>query len=205
MDPKFQTSFIPKKPIVSSPRSASSSINLFSLIATVLFVAALALSGGVFFYKGLVAKEIEKDKITLERAKDAFEPELIEEIIRLDTRLETSKSLLASHLAVTPFFDFLSTVTLRSVRFRDFSFSYLAADKIRVDMKGQAQSYASVALESDLLNSQKYLKDTILSDMTLEPTGSVSFRVSTTIDPSLLSYAANLVEVEGNQGTSTQP
>lgn len=194
MDPQFKTSFIPKKPIVAQAvgRSASSSINLFSLLATTLFIVTIALSGGVFFYKNLLAKQISADKVTLERAKGAFEPQLIEQIIRLDTRIETSKKLLAGHLAVTPFFDFLSTVTLGTVRFKDFSFSYLAPDKIGIEMKGQAQNYSSVALESDLLNSQKYLKDTIVGDMALEPTGAVSFKVTSTIDPNLISYSAAL-------------
>jgi hypothetical protein len=194
MDPQFKTSFIPKKPILdtTSELRTSAPINLFSLLSTILFIVVIFLGGGVFFYKSILADQIGKNKEVLERAKDAFEPELIEQIIRLDSRIETSKKLLSSHLALTPFFDFLSTVTLRTVRFRDFSFAYLAPDKIMVEMKGEAQSYASVALQSDLLNSQKFLKDTVVGDMSLEPTGTVSFRVTSVIDPSLVSYAQSL-------------
>ena len=196
MDPRFQTSFIPKKPIVTQAGvSSSSTINLFSLIATTLFIISIALAGGAFFYKGLLVKQIEANKATLERAKGAFEPELIEQIIRLDTRIETSKKLLASHLSITPFFDLLSNVTLRSVRFKDFSFSYLAADKIQVEMKGQAESYSAVALQSDLLNTQKNLKETIISDMALEPLGTISFKIETTIDPSLVLYSEALSKI----------
>lgn len=188
-------------------RSESSSINLFSLLAITLFVIAIVLSGGAFFYKGLLASQIDANKASLDRAKSAFEPEIIDQIIRLDTRIETSKKLLTSHLAVTPFFDFLSTVTLSTVRFKDFSFSYLASDKIGAEMKGQAESYASVALESDLLNAQKNLKDVIISDMALEPNGTVSFKVQMTVDPGLVSYAAalkkNAALVPQNTGATT--
>jgi len=190
MDPRFQTSFIPKKPITATATSAPSTINLFSLLTTVIFIIALALTGGVYFYRGVVQKQITDDKASLDRAKGAFEPDLINQIIRLDTRIETSKQLLASHLSITPFFDFLSGVTLKTVRFKDFDFVYLSKDKIQVTMKGQAQSYAAVALESDLLSSQKVLKNTILSDMTLDPTGTVSFNLTTLIDPALVSYSA---------------
>jgi hypothetical protein len=201
MDPQFRTSFIPKKPIVAQTSRATSSVNLFSLLGTVLFIASVALSAGAFFYQGLLTKQIATNKATLERAKDAFEPELINQIIRLDTRIETGKKLLGTHLAVTPFFDFLSSITLRSVRFRDFSFSYLAADKIVVAMKGQAQSYASVALQSDVFSAQKSIKNTLLSDMALDPTGTVTFSVSTTINPSLVSYETS---VSGGSATSTK-
>lgn len=188
MDPRFQTSFIPKKPISAVPSRAPSAVNLFSLLAAVIFIVALALSGGVYFYRGVLQKQIDASSVSLDRAKAAFEPDTINQIIRLDTRIETGKKLLASHISVTPFFDFLSSVTLKTVRFKDFSFSYPAPDKIAVSMKGQAISYAAVALESDLLNQQKRLKNTLLSDMSLEPAGTVSFSVSTVVDPSLLSY-----------------
>jgi hypothetical protein len=188
MDPKFQTSFIPKKPIVTGGVKSADPVNLFSLLGTIVFIVALALSGGVFFYQKLITKQIDTDKASLERAKDAFDPDTINEIIRVDTRLETGKVLLDSHVAVTPFFDFLSTITLQSVRFRDFSFTYLGKDNIQVGMKGVAQGYAAVALQSDLLNEQKLLRETIISDMSLEASGNVSFTVSTKIDPSLLSY-----------------
>ncbi|MBX4209564.1 hypothetical protein KW799_02655 [Candidatus Parcubacteria bacterium] len=188
MDPRFQSSFIPKKPITVAAARPSSPIGLFSLLATIIFLVALALSGGAYFYQGVLKKQIAEGKASLDRAKGAFEPELINQIIRLDTRLETGKNLLASHIAITPFLDFLSTVTLKSVRFKDFNFSYLSPDKITVTMKGQAQSYAAVALQSDLLNAQKQLKNAILSDMALEPTGNVGFSLTATIDPGLVSF-----------------
>lgn len=174
---------------MATSSGAPSTINLFSLLATVLFIIAIALSGGVYFYQGIVQKQIDNASASLDRAKAAFEPDTINQIVRLDTRIETGKKLLASHISITPFFDLLSSITLKSVRYKDFSFSYAAADKISVSMKGQATSYAAVALESDLLNTQKRLKNTILTDMTLEPAGTVSFNVSTIIDQGLLAYS----------------
>lgn len=202
MDPRFQTSFIPKKPIVSQPDRAPSAVNLFSLLATILFIVSLALSGGVFFYKQFIVKQITESKITLERAKDAFEPETINQIIRLDTRLDLGKKLLSSHQSVTPFFDFLSSVTLKTVRFKEFNFAYLAKDKIQVVMKGQARNYAAVALQSDLFNAQKSLKNVIISDMALEAAGTVSFSVSATVDSRLVSYSASL-NADGSNALST--
>lgn len=188
MNPESHASFIPKKPIMSSPTRSSSSIGLLPLLATVIFVCAIALSGLAYFYKGLVEKQIVQDKASLDRAKDAFDPELIDEVIRLDARLSTGKSLLANHLAITPLFDYLSSITLRSVRFRSFDFAYLAPDKIQVTMKGQALSYAAVALQSDVFSAEKSLSNTLLSEMALESNGTVSFNVVTTIAPSLISY-----------------
>ena len=193
MDPRFQTSFVPKKPVITQnvvPRS--SSIDLFSLIAIVLFILSLALSGSIFFWKGLIEKDITIKKATLERARDAFEPELIKKIIRLDSRIESAEKLLNSHISVTRLFDALSTITLRGVRFKDFNFAYLAKDKVEVSMKGQAQSFAAVAIQSDFFNQQKYLKNTLIGDLALEPTGLIAFSVRTIVDPALVSYSGGL-------------
>lgn len=185
----MQTSFIPKKPIVSQGKSGGpSTINLFSFVATVIFIVTAALAGSAYAYKSYIQKQIEVDAATLDRARGAFEPELISQLVRLDTRIEAAQQLLRNHLAVTPFFTYLSTITLQTVRFRDFNFTYLDSDKVGVTMRGQAQSYASVALQSDLLDEQKLLRDTLISDISLESTGTISFSVSTTIDPSLVSY-----------------
>ena len=193
MDPRFQTSFIPKKPITATSSVWEKTVNIFSLVATVLFIVSVAFSGGVFFYEKLVADQIKTNEVNLNKSKSHFDPNLIENVKRLDTRIETSKKLLSSHVSVTPFFGFLSSVTLKSVRFKDISFSYLSGDKVVVLMKGQAQSYEAVALQSDLLEEQSNLNDTVISDMALEAAGTVSFNVTTTVNSNLLSYSKNVL------------
>lgn len=190
MDPRFQqTSFIPKKPMVTPQKVKSSApISVLSLIATIFFIGAVALAGGMFFYKELVKNQIEEAKKTLEAEKAAYIPDEIEYLIRLDARLTASKQLLQNHVAVTPFFQFLGNNTLNSVRFRDFVFTYLAPDKIQVEMKGVAQNYPSIALQSDLFNEQDELSETVFSDLAVETNGLRSFKVVTIIDPRLVSY-----------------
>lgn len=199
MDPRFQSSFIPKKPIIAQQSSIPSTINLFALIATVIFMLALASSAGAFFYKKLLVTQIEDRETSFVRAQEAFEPALIQQVTRLDSRIETSKKLLASHVAVTPLFEAISRDTLRTVRFRDFSYTYASPNQITLQMKGQAQNYASVALQSDMFNSRTYLKNLAIGDMTLEPSGTVAFSVSATVDASLLSYSRSLSRTSSQQ------
>ena len=63
MEPKFQTSFIPKKIAEDDSRnrvSISAETNIFTLAATVVFVVISLLYGGLFFYKGVIIKQVEK-------------------------------------------------------------------------------------------------------------------------------------------------
>ena len=111
MDPRFQTSFIPKKPLVGGASTPSKTINLFALIATLIFIATLTLAVGVFFYNRLVIGQINENKATLERAKGAFEPDLINKIVRLDDRIGVAEGLLNEHLATSYFFDIIERAT----------------------------------------------------------------------------------------------
>ncbi len=189
MDPRFQTSFIPKKPIVSVPGGSPKTINLFALLATVLFIGTIILAGGVFFYKGYLEKGLEQDIKNLEEARKEDDPNLIQMVIRLDSRIETADKLINSHVAVSPFFNYLSTITLKSVRFRDFSFAYLDKNTVTVSLAGEAQGYEAVALQSDLLVKQKELSNVIIGDLSLKDNGRVEFSVTANVEPKLLSYA----------------
>ncbi len=203
MDPRFQTSFIPKKPIVaqSSVRTPAN-INLFALIATVIFVTTLAVGGAAFFYERVLAKQIESDKASLERARGAFDPELIAQIVRFDTRIETARKLIEQHVSVGPLFQFVADITLPSVRFNNFEFSYLSPEEVEVSMTGQAKSYASVALQSDVLNDQKNLTEVTVGDMDLGNAGDISFSVTGKVNPALLRYSSTLTQI---QPASTTP
>jgi hypothetical protein len=186
MDPRFQTSFIPKKPLISNSKPVSRTINLFGLIATLVFIATVGLAVSVFFYDRLIVNQIIESKATLERAKGAFEPELINKIVRLDTKIGVAKGLLSDHLSASHFFDIVSKITLKTVRFKSYSFGFLAKDKIVLSMKGQAQSFTAVALQSDALNAEKSLKDTVISDLSLDAIGTISFTVVANIDPAVV-------------------
>lgn len=188
MDPRFQTSFIPKKPLISTTKPSSKTINLFALVATLIFVSTIALAVGVYFYNNLLLSQITDSKATLERAKGAFEPDTINKIVRLDNRINVAEGLLNNHIASSYLFDVISRVTLKTVRFKNLNYQYLAKDKILVDMKGQAQSFTSVALESDALNAEKALKNPVIGDLALDALGTVSFSVTATIDPTAIVY-----------------
>ncbi len=192
MDPRFQTSFIPKKPIATESQSRVKTVNLFVLTATIIFLVAMSATGATFFYERLVRSQIEQDKESLNKAREAFDPELINKIVRLDNRINTSKKLLEDHIAASYFFDLLEKTTLKTVRFKDFSIEYLSKDKITVSMKGQAQGFVAVALQSDKFSSDSLFKNTIIGDIALEPAGTVSFSVISSVDPSVLSYVSNM-------------
>jgi hypothetical protein len=151
MDNNFQTSFIPKKPLVEEKAPRTRKVSLFNFLATLVFFASLAAAGGMYFYKSTLETGIEKKQADLERAQAAFDPETISELVTLDRRISTSLTLLDSHTKLSPIFDLLSEVTLTTVQFTDFKFSTPenAGDAIRVQLIGIAPGYKTVGLEEE--------------------------------------------------------
>jgi hypothetical protein len=198
MEVKMQTSFIPKKPIIES-RNEGSGISLFLLLSIILFIVAIALIGGIWLWRGALISQIEKDKAALVAAKESYEEDTINPLVRLDDRIEESKGLLNRHLAVSPVFTMLEKNVLRNVRLKSMKFSYAGNDKIKVDLSGTAASYDALSKQSDAFGSEtlrKFISQPVISDFSPTPDGSVSFNFTASVDPKLVSYANTLEQIE---------
>lgn len=209
MDSIRDTSFIPKKPLADTPPAYQKrSVSILTLAAVVVFVITLALSVGVFLYKGLLASGIESKKADLERARGAFDPALIRELERLDKRLTISKQLLDEHIALSLLFDSLERNTSRNVRYNSFDYSGSDGKKLTLMMRGEAKSYASVAFQSDAFVKTNIIRQPAFSDLTLDQRGNVVFTLSALVDSAALRYSNTFAPAKSpatTQATTSQP
>lgn len=190
METKFQTSFIPKQPVNAEAPHHASAASLFFLFAFIIFMASLASAGGVFIYNEIIKKNISEGKAQLTLNKNAFDPNTISQITRLNDRINAADSLLKKHKSVSTLFLVLSNSTLKNVRFTDFNYSG-ADDKIVLSMRGQAVSYETVALQAKEFtnpNLKNVFRSPLFGDLTLDTLGNVSFSFTTGIDPLLVDY-----------------
>jgi len=193
MEPKFQTSFIPKKPIGSSESIVRKSINFFAIIATILFLGSLVLSGAVYAWRYTLQKQVANSEASLVKAREEFDQNFIGYVNRLNTRIETSKSLLSGHIGASPIFGFIAQHTLKTVSYSNFSYSYEADGSVKVVLSGIAKSYSTIALQSEEFGKQnQYIKNPVFSNLTLDQSGNVTFTLSAFLDKSLISYQKNL-------------
>ncbi len=204
---QIQTSFTPKKGPGTGPvgsRTLPRGINFFAGIAIVVFSIMAGLSGFVFFYKAHLMNVISGMDVELAKAKKSFEPAFIEEASRLNMRISGAQELLNSHQAISPLFDILEKKTLESMRFQDFNFSAPDGKSATLTMTGQAKSFNSVALQSDVFGTEKAFKDPIFSNFNLNDEGDVIFNFQTSIDPALLRYRETVLGGTGVPPTDTQ-
>ncbi|HUD02715.1 MAG TPA: hypothetical protein VMR46_01670 [Candidatus Paceibacterota bacterium] len=201
MDPQVQSSFIPKKSLDISATRSESSFGLLFLIALLVFITSLVAAGGSFAYTQYLNSAIASKSQSLALAEGAFDPGTIQDLVRLDSRLNQSKTLLASHVAVSGVFAFLSQQTLANVSFGNFEYDLNPDGTAKITMTGTADSFSTVALQSDQFGGNKLLKDVVFSGITVNTDGSVGFTVTANVDPSVLSYDSSL-STTGTTSTS---
>ena len=200
MDPKFQSSFIPKGSVVSTTASVSAGRKikkkgLLAFLALIIFSTSVLLAVGMFGYKFYLKYRIETMGVDLERARATLEPETIRELTRLNDRMISTQELISKHHILTPLFEFLEKSVPIRVRFSNFRYS-VTEKGLELSMRGEARGYAALALQADIFSKSQYFKDSIFSDLNLNERGDVDFSFKAIVDPNLVSYSNREVENE---------
>ncbi len=191
MDQNFQTSFIPKKALAEDRVERPKSVSIFLFLGTILLIASIIGAGFVYFYKTTVERKIVQQKADLQKAEGAFEGDFIQELQTIDRRINAASEVLSNHIIVSPIFDALSQSTLKSIQFTKFSYNVVGSGtsaEVRVQMSGRATGYTAVAIESDELTKNKYIKDPVFSNLNLDDQGNILFELTFSVDPKLVLF-----------------
>jgi len=188
-------------------RHTSRGFDVFILLSLVLLVASATLAIGVFLYAQYLSTSATSKLAQLQKAQDAFEPSLIQDLSRLDDRMRAADTILAGHTAPTVLFHLLEKLTLQTVAFTSFDFSS-THDVHSLTMKGVARSVNSVALQADFLSKSGIISNPIFSNINRQA-GGVNFDFTANINQIALAYSAAAVKsgaivpkVEQPQSTS---
>ena len=164
MEQNFQTSFIPKKPMVEQTVAAKRPISLLLVISIIILISVALVSGGAYFYKNILLQNVSKMENDLKLAQNRFELSKINQLKLLDKRLEYANQILTNHITVSPIFQTLQDVTLKTIRYNKFGFDF-ANGKIIISISGQAVGYRSVALQADAFTKNKNIIDPVFSNL----------------------------------------
>ncbi|MEQ1500549.1 MAG: hypothetical protein ABL917_04245 [Parcubacteria group bacterium] len=208
MEPKFQTSFIPKNPGTTSSITApkySGSITLVPLIANIFFVLAILAYGGLFGYEKIIQAQIKDVENELQLVQATIDDATIKQLVTASDQLKSVKHLLGTHVAVTNIFTLLQSKLLPGVRFKTFEFVNNQDGSLKITADGEGQSYAIIALQSNLFRSTDYLKNQKFDSFELTEKGTVNIKFQADLDPKLLSYTRALQPTtEANTKDTTQ-
>jgi hypothetical protein len=195
MEPKFQSSFIPKdssgaqsNQLESFRNKKSGGGGLLAFISKIIFALSVLAAVGVFGYKFYLRYSIDRMKEDLEVARVDVEPDTVQELVRINNRILSTKEIIASHTVISPFFELLQASTARAVRFTDIDYINSPEEGIKVTLSGQANSYGALALQADIFSDNQYLTNQLFSDLKLDPQGNVIFTFTANVSRDLLSY-----------------
>ncbi|MDA8611347.1 hypothetical protein N9L18_00585 [Candidatus Pacebacteria bacterium] len=198
MEPKFKTSFIPKKPVATVAKgkvNVGKGLNFMTLFSTVIFLAAALFAGGMFMYKLNLEQRIESQLQTLEKVRQTFEPNFIAQATRLNNRIVAAGRILERHLAPSAIFELLEEFTLQTVAFKTFEFTDNADGEVVIKGAGEGDSFRSVVLQSDEFGSSGYMRDVLFADLEPNQRGNVQFSFEAVLDPQLILYRKGLVPI----------
>jgi hypothetical protein len=212
-DQRNQSSFIPKTDSLQSTsrdskRSGGSALILVSLG---LFIVAILAAGGLFLYQQNLRSTLSDRQEKLQQKRSAFDPALIDELAHTDARLDTARSLLENHTALSPIFSVVESVTLQSVQFQTMEISHReneseennsdssgqsgpnatrnqATTTTTVNLSGVGPGYATIALQSSALADHDKDSNPILSNLALNNDGTVECTVEFTVPTNEVLY-----------------
>jgi hypothetical protein len=200
MDPRLQSSFIPKKSPSGVSFGRPRTINVLFLISLIILVVMGALAGGVYLLNQNESNLIAQDDSYLQKAQSSLSGSLISDLSRLDARINTAGQLLQAHKSISPLLSLLEQVTSVNIRYTDMTYSQGSSGMPSVSLNGIGKSYNSVSYQSDVFQSTQSFKNPIFSNVGLDDKGNVTFHIDTNLDPQLLLYK-NSYNAQGQTST----
>lgn len=200
MEPKFQTSFIPKKQIGGDTEKINivEETNIFSLAATLIFIVTALMLGGLYGYKYLVLKQISEADIKLNEARSAIQPDKIQKLIDANSRITTGVGLLENHLITTKLLELLNDSSIKKIKFNELTYQNKdRAPSVIID--GEVTDYAALASQNDILKKNELLKNPEFGDFLLSDNGFVRFHFTARLDPTLVSYKKSIESLDTEQ------
>lgn len=199
MENSFQTSFIPKKPIISGA-TGKEPTNFFYLITILLLVISVLLSAMLFVYKIYLNKQQESLSSSLAVNSDSFEKETIAELELFSKRTASAKEVLENHVVLSPLFSLLGEITIPQIQYTRFDEQIDDKGVILIKISGVALDYRSIALQADVFSSKEgnSFKNVLFSNLIKNKNGNVSFELKFNVEPDVISYEKNSLNEEVN-------
>jgi hypothetical protein len=209
---------------VSSGNPARHSVSILLTVSVALFILSLGGAGFAFAWEKVLDSQQNKYKDDLAADQNQFNTSLISTLTAANEKINLAKDLIQNHLAASEIFNIIGQLTITSVQWKSFTFSAPAVsgssagransgtnNDITVSMQGEADSYYSVAYQSDVFGqssefgSNNVIKNPVLSNLSVGSDGKVGFSFTASVDPSELSYVSELSGQNTSSTSSSAP
>jgi len=193
----FQTSFIPKTPLVSKANGQKVGLGgVLSFVSIIVFVISISVYVGAFLYRIQINSSIKSITEQLASVKMDLQSKdsLMKEMIGFDYKLKIAGEMLNNHTSLRSVFSFLEESTMENLRFSRFDYKNKGDGTIDFMLDGEARAYSTVALQSQRFVDSKKTGDkdfsnVIFSNLNPNLAGNVIFKVASNVRPDLVYYS----------------
>jgi hypothetical protein len=218
MEPKFNTSFIPKKSLQANvtggpkgtpgqqyvKRRSTHGPGFFLML--LIFILTIVGAGGIFGYTKITERNIDGLISRLQEAQKAFDPAAVDRLTREGLRIKSAQRLLSSHVTLTELFELLESQTLKEVRYKTLSYSGALGAVPTMQLNGESTSFANVALQVTQYRISPGLNSPVVTGLTRLTDGNASFSTDMQVNPRIILYPTVLEDgLRGNMETITSP
>jgi hypothetical protein len=188
--PTIPTSFVPHSASTPPQKFRSDlggAIAFFSYgVLGIVFLLAL----GLFAYGRILSVNLERKDAALAEAEKNIDTTTVESFVKLRNRLDYSGTLLGKHVALSRFFAALEDILPATVRFNSLHVNIDQNGYVKVEGTGTAKTFNALAAVSTAFAQDGRIKDAIFSKITVNANNTVSFALTGSLDPKLVSYTA---------------
>lgn len=209
MSEQSSSSFIPKKPVRGSSRPRPvKRVYLISIVSSVLFVAALLASGGLFIYTISLEQELTSEQQRLNQQRETFSQSDLQRVLEFEARLQAANQLLNQQVYIPTLFRALEDTVLQSTVYRGLEYEKEGPNRINVTLETTNPTFDGVLFQREVFASNPTLQGVSITDVSFtsidnnqqqQQTADVANEVQFTIEHDL-----NNTLLERSQTTNTQ-
>ncbi len=205
METKFQTSFIPKKPLTAaspSPSVDNNSTSVLLLVGILIFVVSVLAAGGAYGWQVYLNSQKEQYKSDLAKLQNSVDITNIRKYKQMATKIDLASTTLSKHVALSQVFSALSKLAVGNIRFTNMDLQVPTdgkTDQAKINLTGYAPSYEALAFQSDMLGhlEELNLRDIVMNPIIQDPVqnqnSNISFTLSANLSPDSMSYKHSIL------------
>ncbi len=195
--PNIPSSFVPhEKSIVRSKVSESGLGNIFGFLSYTVLGIVFVIAIGLFFYGRVLASDKVAKNTELAKVEASIDPATVNSFVHLRERLDSSRELLANHIALSGFLSTIQSLLPSTTRFSSLHILVSSSGDARVEGSGVAKSFNALAATSASFGADGRIKDAIFSKMAVHNNNSVSFGFSATLNPKIIMFSPSTYKSE---------
>lgn len=193
MPEEFNKNFIPQKRV--DPRRAGlkiyDTVDSFTALALILFSTAILFVGGIFASRMFVGNQITSLQEVVTHLSSNFNPIEVDELVRLDRKVQAASIVLKEHTSITDIRDFLEEHTQSRVQIQSYVFEEKTTEGSQqktITITGEALNYNTLANQQTIFENDSDIVSVSFTDMNPTETGFVEFTAHLLLTDSAFAY-----------------